>query len=124
MIQYIKIAIMALISSVMMPLPASSSAHISFLNKTLSYTADASILGFYYAVFSLAFCIVVFFNLRKIYSKVFSSMFKSKNKEEKIASANTDPPGAAICPPYRARSAYPPGQSPGAGSAGFSACPG
>ena len=87
MIQYIKIAIMALISSVMMPLPASSSAHISFLNKTLSYTADASILGFYYAVFSLAFCIVVFFNLRKIYSKVFSSMFKSKNKEEKIASA-------------------------------------
>ncbi len=87
MIQYIKIAIMALISSVIMPLPASSSAHVSFLNKTLSYTTDSSVLSFYYAVFSFAFCVVVFFNLRKIYSKVFSSMFKSKGRGEKNAGA-------------------------------------
>lgn len=87
MIEYIKIAIMALVSSVMMPLPASSSAHTSFLNKTLNYTADSSVLSFYYAVFSLAFCVVVFFNLRKIYSKVFSSMFKSKAQNDKTAVA-------------------------------------
>lgn len=87
MIQYIKIAIMALISSVIMPLPASSSAHASFLNKTLSYTTDSSVLSFYYAVFSLAFCVVVFFNLRKIYSKVFSSTFKSKSQGDKTAAA-------------------------------------
>ena len=87
MIEYIKIAIMALVSSVMMPLPASSSAHTSFLNKTLNYTADSSVLSFYYAVFSLAFCVVVFFNLRKIYTKVFSSMFKSKSQSDKTVTA-------------------------------------
>ena len=84
MIGYIKMAIMALISSVMMPLPISSSAHFSFLNNTLNYTADSDVLGFYYAVFSLAFCVVVFCNLRKIYSKVIASTFKSK-KDKTVA---------------------------------------
>lgn len=87
MIQYIKIAVMALISSVMMPLPASSSAHVSFLNKILSYTTDSSVLSFYYAVFSLAFCVVVFFNLRKIYSRVLSLLFKPKGDGDKTVAA-------------------------------------
>lgn len=87
MIHYIKIAIMALVSSVMVPLPVSSSAHFSFMNKILNYTQEGSVLSFYYAVISLAFCVVVFFNLRKIYSKVISSTFKSKANSSSTASA-------------------------------------
>ena len=87
MIEYIKMIIISLISSVMMPLPVSSSAHTSFLNKALSYTTDGSVLAFYYAVFSLAFCVVVFFNLRKIYSKVVTSLFTSKAKSTTTVSA-------------------------------------
>lgn len=84
MIQYIKMVIMALVSGVMMPLPTSSSALVSFLNTVMKYTADTEVLSFYYAVFSIAFSVVVFFNLRKIYTKVLSSFFASKNSSEKV----------------------------------------
>ena len=86
MIEYIKMFVMALINGVMMPLPVSSSAHVSFLNKVLGYTEDGSILSFYYAVFSMAFAVVIFFNLRKIYSKVFKNIF-GDNKNDKSAAA-------------------------------------
>lgn len=87
MIQYIEMAIIALVNGIMMPLPVSSSAHIAFLNKVFGYTNDPSVLGFYYAVISLAFCVVVFFNLRKIYSKVLSSFFKSSKNAKKSSDA-------------------------------------
>lgn len=80
MLEYIKMAISALICGVMMPLPVSSSAHISFLNTVMNYTGDKSTLSFYFAVFSMAFAVVVFFNLRKIYSKVLKALFNSKDK--------------------------------------------
>lgn len=81
MIQYIKMVIISLVSGIMMPLPVSSSAHVSFLNKVMNYTSDHNVLSFYYAVFSMAFAVVVFFNLRKIYSKIFASFLKSKSGE-------------------------------------------
>lgn len=81
MIQYIKMVIISLVSGIMMPLPISSSAHVSFLNKVMNYTSDHNVLSFYYAVFSMAFAVVVFFNLRKIYSKIFASFLKSKSGE-------------------------------------------
>ncbi len=86
MIEYIKMFIIALVNGVMMPLPVSSSAHVSFLNKVLGYTDNGSVLSFYYAVFSVAFSLVIFFNLRKIYSKIFKNFFRN-NKNDKSAAA-------------------------------------
>ncbi|MBQ1995818.1 MAG: hypothetical protein II237_06475 [Clostridia bacterium] len=82
MIEYIKMFVISLVNGVMMPLPVSSSAHVSFLNKVLGYTENGSVLSFYYAVFSIAFALVVFFNLRKIYSKVFKALFGKNNNEK------------------------------------------
>lgn len=86
MIEYIKMFILSLINGVMMPLPVSSSAHVSFLNKVLDYTDKGETLSFYYAVFSVAFSLVIFFSLRKIYGKVFKSLF-TKNDGSKHTAA-------------------------------------
>lgn len=86
MIEYIKMFVISLVSGVMMPLLVSSAAHASFLNKVMNYTSDGAILSFYYSVFSVAFSLVIFFNLRKIYSKIFRS-FTSKGKGENGAAA-------------------------------------
>lgn len=82
MIEYIKMLIISLVNGVMMPLPVSSSAHVSFLNKVLGYTESGSVLSFYYAVFSIAFSLVIFFNLRKIYSKIFKCLFKGEKNDK------------------------------------------
>lgn len=87
MIQYIKMAVIALVCGVMAPLPVSSSAHTSFLNSVVKFTGDEQVLSFYYAVFMLAFSFVVFINLRKIYIKTFKSVFKSKNTQDSSAKA-------------------------------------
>ncbi len=85
MIGYIKMLIMALVCGVMAPLPVSSAAHCSFINSVTKFTADEGALGFYYAVFCLAFSFVIFINLRKIYIKTFKSAFKSsKNGEASV----------------------------------------
>ena len=86
MIEYIKMFILSLINGVMMPLPVSSSAHVSFLNKVLDYTDKGETLSFYYAVFSVAFSLVIFFSLRKIYGEVFKSLF-TKNDGSKHTAA-------------------------------------
>lgn len=77
MAEYIKIVIISLISGIMAPLPASSAAHTAFLNTVVKFTGDESMLGFYYAVFGVAFSLVVFITLRKIYAKTFKSLLKS-----------------------------------------------
>ena len=82
MIEYIKMLIISLVNGVMMPLPVSSSAHVSFLNKVLGYTESGSVLSFYYAVFSIAFSLIIFFNLRKIYSKIFKCLFKGEKNDK------------------------------------------
>lgn len=82
MIEYIKIAIIALVSGFMAPLPASASAHFSILGSAVSLTADAGKLGFYYAVFSVAFSVMIFICLRKIYIKSAKLLFAPKNSKE------------------------------------------
>ena len=79
MIEYIKIIIIALVCGFMAPLPSSASAHFSVLSSAVSLTSDESKLGFYFAVFSLAFSVSVFICLRKIYSKSFKAIFVKKS---------------------------------------------
>ncbi len=80
MIEYIKMIIIALVCGFMAPLPTSSSAHYSLLNEAVSFTADENKLGFYFALFSVTFSVVIFFCLRKIYIKTLTSMFKKKSQ--------------------------------------------
>lgn len=82
MIEYIKIAIIALVSGFMAPLPASASAHFSILGSAVSLTTDSGKLGFYYAVFSVAFSVMIFICLRKIYIKSAKLLFAPKNSKE------------------------------------------
>ena len=79
MIEYIKIIIIALVCGFMAPLPSSASAHFSVLSSAVSLTSDESKLGFYFAVFSLAFSVSVFICLRKIYSKSIKAVFVKKS---------------------------------------------
>ena len=80
MIEYIKIIIIAVVTGFMAPLPTSSSAHFSILSNAVNLTADESKLGFYFALFSVTFSVVVFFCLRKIYFKSFKALFVGKQK--------------------------------------------
>ena len=80
MIEYIKIIIIAIVTGFMAPLPTSSSAHFSILSNAVNLTADESKLGFYFALFSVTFSVVVFFCLRKIYFKSFKALFVGKQK--------------------------------------------
>ena len=79
MIEYIKIIITAVICGFMAPLPSSASAHFSLLSSAVSLTNDESKLGFYFAVFSLAFSVSVFLCLRKIYLKSIKALFVKKS---------------------------------------------
>lgn len=80
MIEYIKMIILALISGVTFALPVSSSAHFSFLNSVLNFSEDIKVLGFYYSVMSVAFALVIFWILRKIYVLCLKSIIsKSEN---------------------------------------------
>ncbi len=80
MIEYIKIIILSLVCGATFALPASSSAHFSFLNAVTDFSDDTSTLGFYYAVISLAFAAVIFILLRKIYILGFRSLFDKDKK--------------------------------------------
>lgn len=82
MIEYIKIIIIAIVSGFMAPLPTSSSAHFSILSNAVNLTADESKSGFYFALFSVTFSVVVFFCLRKIYFKSFKALFIGKQKAD------------------------------------------
>ena len=84
MIEYIKIIIAALVCGFMAPLPSSASAHFSLLSSAVSLTEDESKLGFYFAVFALAFSVSVFICLRKIYSKSIKALFVKKSKGENL----------------------------------------
>lgn len=78
MIEYIKMAIIALVCGFMAPLPTSSSAHFSLLSSAVNLTSDAGKSGFYFAIFSITFSLMIFINLRKIYFKTVKSIFSSK----------------------------------------------
>ena len=81
MIEYIKIIIVALVCGFMAPLPSSASAHFSLISSAVSLTDDESKLGFYFAMFAMAFSVSVFICLRKIYSKSIKALFTKINKK-------------------------------------------
>ncbi len=79
MIEYIKIAVIALISGILAPLPFSYSASYSFLSYILDFNKGSSQLSvFYYSIISIVFSIAVFISLRKIYFKGFKALFSTK----------------------------------------------
>ncbi len=78
MLEYIKILVISLFSSLFAPLAASSSAHFTSLNSALNFSQDENQLGFYFSIISfIFFCSAIFF-VRKIYAKGFMSL-KKKN---------------------------------------------
>lgn len=79
MIEYIKMIIIAVVCGFMAPLPSSASAHFSILSSAVSLSSDEKKLGFYFAVFCIAFSLSVFICLRKIYFKSIKSLFIRKN---------------------------------------------
>ena len=81
MIEYIKMIILAVICGFMAPLPSSASAHFSLLSSAMSLSTDEKKLGFYFAVFSLAFSLAAFVCLRKIYAKSLKSVFVRKSAD-------------------------------------------
>lgn len=87
MLEYIKMIILSVFTAVMKPLPVSSAAHYSFLNKVLSFSENETQLTFYYYIFTLVFSLSVFIMLRKIYIKSVKALFvkdKAVIKKEKL----------------------------------------
>lgn len=83
MLEYIKIFIISLFSSLFAPLAASSSAHFSFLNSVLDFSEDGKQLGFYFSIISLIFFCTSIFFVRKIYLKGFMSLGKKSSQKLK-----------------------------------------
>lgn len=81
MIDYIKMIILALISGATAALPTSSAAHYSVVNSIVNFSEDGKTLGFYYSVISIAFSVVIFILLRKIYLNGFKALF---SKDESL----------------------------------------
>lgn len=81
MIEYIKMIVIALVSGITMPLPTSSAAHYSILSYAMNFMGDARELGFYYSVFGIAFSVVIFIMLRKIYIKSIKALFIRDKKK-------------------------------------------
>ncbi len=82
MIEYIKMIIIAVVCGFMAPLPSSASAHFSLLSSAMVLSTDEKKLGFYFAIFCIAFSLAVFVCLRKIYSKSIKSVFLRKSASE------------------------------------------
>lgn len=79
MLYYLKMLIISLISGIFTALPVSFGAHYAYLSSVLPVTNDKALLGFYYAVIAVAFSVVVFGYLRRIYRKaLIYSVFTKK----------------------------------------------
>lgn len=81
MIDYINMIILALFAGATAPLPTSSAAHYSVVNSIINFSEDEKTLGFYYSVISIAFAVVVFVLLRKIYINGIKGLF---SKDESL----------------------------------------
>lgn len=84
MLEYIKMLIMSFVSGAFSALPVSSSAHYAFLNSVLHFSEDTNTVGFYFSVISATFSLVVFFFLRKLYTKALGAVFGGKSKKSDI----------------------------------------
>ncbi|MGN1194268.1 MAG: hypothetical protein ACI4SB_02170, partial [Acutalibacteraceae bacterium] len=80
MLEYIKMLVISFVTGAFSALPVSSSAHYAFLNTVLHFSSDPDTVGFYFSIISVVFSLVVFFFLRKLYSKALGSVFKKGGK--------------------------------------------
>ncbi|MBQ7597379.1 MAG: hypothetical protein IJU56_02230 [Clostridia bacterium] len=80
MLTYLKLLILSLFGGLFAALPVSYSAHIAYLNHVTSFTEDRDQLGFYFAIISAVFALVVIFKLRRIYGKAFRVALTPKKK--------------------------------------------
>ena len=81
MIEYIKIAVISLISGILAPLPFSYSASYSFLSYILDFNIGNELSAFYYSIISIVFSLAIFISLRKIYFKGFKALFSTKKSK-------------------------------------------
>ncbi len=85
MIEYIKIAVAALIGGIFAPLPASSSAHFAFLNSFMNISDESNMLGFYYSLISIVASVIMLSYVRKIYARAAKKVFASKSADNSKA---------------------------------------
>lgn len=79
MIEYIKTAIVALITGFTAPLSVSSAAHFNFFAITTGLSADVEFLSLLYNVFMLVFSLVILFLFRKTVSRGFRLAIKPES---------------------------------------------
>ena len=82
MIEYIKMAIVAIITGLTAPLPVSSLAHYNFFSNVAGLTAESDRLSLYYNSFMLVFSLVILFSFRKTVSRGFRLAFKPKSLKD------------------------------------------
>lgn len=80
MIEYLKMAIIALITGVTLPLPVSSAAHFNFFSNIAGLSGDNRRFSFYYSFFVLVFSLVVLFTFRKTVIRGFKLAFSSEGE--------------------------------------------
>ena len=80
MIEYLKMALVAIISGITFPLPVSSAAHFNFFSNVAGLSGDNQRFSFYYNFFMLAFSLVVLFTFRKTVLRGFKLAFSSKDE--------------------------------------------
>lgn len=79
MIEYIKTAIVALITGFTAPLSVSSAAHFNFFAITTGLSADVEFLSLLYNVFMLVFSLIILFSFRKTVSRGFRLAIKPES---------------------------------------------
>lgn len=76
MIEYIKMLIVAVVTGLTAPLPASSAAHFNFFAGVTGLSAEDERLTLYYSVFMLMFSLVILFSFRKTVTRGFRLAFR------------------------------------------------
>lgn len=80
MIEYLKMVIVAIITGLTAPLPASSAAHYNFFANVVGLSADTERLSLYYNTFILVFSFVIFLAFRKTVCRGFRLAFAPKSE--------------------------------------------
>ncbi len=76
MIEYIKMAIVAVITGLTAPLPSSSAAHFNFFANITGLSAEGEILSLYYNIFMFVFSLVILISFRKTVTRGFRLALK------------------------------------------------
>ena len=71
MLEYIKMAIVAIVTGLTAPLPVSSLAHYNFFSNVVGISDTTDRLTLYYSIFMLVFSLVILFSFRNTVSRGF-----------------------------------------------------